>query len=205
MDGVRLTREPNDDSKANTTAFFSWLGSDAIPRQTDEPRWQYSRGSEFLGTSQAEMTAAYLSTGTWQGVILTKPKSFGGYCSKMASAMAASWHTQRGCWSRTRGRLGGGADHGGASSTNHQPSSEDGLASSRDAPLDTASGRQRRIFDLSVAVLCDGRVTAVTSRGRGGRNVSVSPEPASLARLKKHLGSSLPVRELIGWIAPLSA
>lgn len=41
--------------------------------------------------------------------------------------------------------------------------------------------------------------------GGGGRNVSVSPEPASLARLKKHLGSSLPVRELIGWIAPLSA
>lgn len=71
LDGVRLTREPNDDSKANTTAFFSWLGSDAIPRQTDEPRWQYGRGSEFLGTSQAEMTAAYLSTGTWQGVILS--------------------------------------------------------------------------------------------------------------------------------------
>lgn len=48
------------------------------------------------------------------------------------------------------------------------------LASSRDATLDIASGRQRRIFDLSVAILCDRRLTAVGSRGKGGAETSQS-------------------------------
>lgn len=117
----------------------------------------------------------------------------------MASAMAA-WQTHK----EGAGQgLEGDWDEGPSMAALVPPTNN--LASSRDATLDTASGRQRRIFNLSVAVLCDRRLTAVGSRGKGGRNVSVSPEPVSLARLKKHLGSSLPVRELIGWIASLSA
>jgi hypothetical protein len=202
----RLTREPNDGFQSEDKLQLS-LGSAATQYHTKRKSQDGStaEGMNSWVPRTRKMTAAYLSTGDLAGchsqhliassANTQSPKGCGGMYISHHGAVDGCIASAKG--GAGQGQLEGGAEHRSASSANQRPFSEDGLASLGDATFDTASGRQRRIFDLSVAVQCDRRLTAVASRGkgvsRGGRVCIIGPAQET-SRLQ-------PAGTVVDWVA----